>query len=125
MLAFLACGDGGGPKESSDPGVFYKSDGETVRVYPGSQATGSAKTTEDTLTQTYSVAANPADISRFYTDSLRNWVPVEPIGPSAVAEGQNRAVWERGSDRLELTTDNPPREAGDNPLIRYTLTLKT
>lgn len=125
MLAFLACGDGGGPKESSDPGVFYKGKGEAVRVYPGSQATGSAKTTEDTLTQTYSVSANPADIGRFYTDSLHDWVPVEPIAPSAVAGGQFRAVWEHGNDRLELTTDNPPREAGDNPLIRYTLTVKT
>ena len=124
MLAFSACGDSG-PSRSSDPAVFYKGDVGTVRVFPGSQAVGPAKSTGDTLSQTYTVSANPADISRFYTDSLSDWVPVEPIAPSATAAGQYKAAWAQGASRLQLTTDMPPREAGDNPSIHYTLIFQS
>lgn len=121
MLMLFACG-GSGPERASQPGVFHESDAGTIRVYPGSQPAGPAKSTNDTLTQTFSVTANPADISRFYTDSLRNWVPTQPMtvsGPNSYV-----AIWQHGSDQLRLTADNPAREAGDNPQVRYTLTLE-
>jgi len=122
MLALFACGSAG-PKASSNPGVFHKSDAGTVRVYPGSQATGPAKSSGDTLTQTYTASANPADISRFYTNSLPAWVPVEPVSASGTG-GQYMGAWEHSGERLQVTTDNPARDAGDNPSIRYTLTLQ-
>ena len=122
-MMLLACGNGG-PKPASQAGVFHKNDAGTIRVYPGSEPTGPAKSANDTLSQTFEVAANPADISRFYTDSLDNWVPIHPITSSAIGENSYLAIWQHGSDQLKLTTDNPEREAGDSPRIRYTLTLQ-
>ena len=123
ILTLFACGDSG-PERATEAGVFHRSEAGTIPVYPGSQPAGPAESKDDTLTQTFSVAANPADISRFYTDSLDNWVPIQPIAPSAVGGNSYLAVWQHGNDRLRLTTDNPAREAGDAPQIRYSLTLE-
>jgi len=122
ILALFACG-GSSPKAASQPGVFHRGDAGTVRVYPGSQATAPAKSSGDTLTQTFVVSANPADLGRFYTDSLSGWVPVQPIA-KATASSPYSATWEHGSNRLQLTADDPPRETGDNPSVHYTLTLQ-
>ncbi len=123
MLALFACGDSG-PKASSDPGVFYQGDEVTVRVYPGSQEAGQAKTTDGTLTKTYTVSASPAEVSQHFTDTLRDWAPVESLGPSVAVGTQYKAAWENDGKRLQLTTDNPPRDAGDKPPIKYTLMLQ-
>ena len=122
MLTFLACGEDS-PKASSEPGVFYKSDAGTIKVYPGSQEVGPAQSSGDTLTRTYSVAASPTEVSQFYTDSLRDWAPVQAIAPSPATPNQYKAAWEHGGDRLELITDLPAPEAGANPTIRYSLVL--
>lgn len=123
MLAFFACGDGG-PKASSDPGVFYKGDAGTVRVFPGSQEASPAKTTGDTLTQTFTVSASPTEVSQFLTNTLPGWAPVQSLGPNVATGSQYKAAWENGGKRLQLTTDSPARDAGEKPPIQYTLMLQ-
>lgn len=134
IVALSACGSDddkskAAPKPTSQPtsqaGVFTRTETGDIPVYPGSQATGPAQRSGDTLTQTFGVSANAADISRFYTDRLSDWTPIESIAPGPNPTDPYRATWEHKTDRLTLTVDRSPREAGDNPATRYTLILSS
>ena len=133
MVGLSACGSDDddeateSPQTTSQPasraGVFARADDTDIPVYPGSQAAGPAQRSGDTVTQTFSVSANAPDISRFYQDRLGGWVPTEAISPGPGPSDPYRASWEHKSHRLVLLVDRAPREAGDNPVTRFTLRL--